>query len=244
MMKKFVGLLCGVMMLVIGMISTGGALTLSSVSGTWTGTQGGSNVNYSTATVGYGNGTEYQVRWGDPGPSGEQSGLGFTGIAPPSISFQIGDPFEIGQLCHFNHQIAGGSEATEAYLKIEISFSDPVGLTAEFNFTFDINETPNTTGDPYQDADIITFPSSYPSETFSINGVEYTLQLLGFGDSADNLINSFSSPEDGTNVTKLWGKIITPPPTTVPIPSTVLLLGSGLVGLVGFSRKRFSRGEA
>ena len=241
-MKKFVGVLCCVVMLVIGMISTGGAITLSNVSGTWTGTNGGSNVNYLTATVSYGNGTEHQVRWGIPAPQAEgQSGLGFTGIAPPPTSFQIGDPFEIGQLRHFNQPIYSGSEATEAYLKINMSFSDPVGLTAAFNFTFDINETPNTTGDPYQDADIITFPSSYPSETFSINGVEYTLQLLGFGDSPNNLINSFSSPEGGSNATKLWGRITTPP--AVPIPSTVLLLGSGLVGLVGFSRKRFSRGE-
>jgi len=190
-------------MLVFGMTGTAGALALSTVDGAWTGTTGGYNVNYlSGVAVAYGNSLEDQVRWGRPTNQG-QSGLGFTGIAPPDSFFDINEIFEIGQLRHFNAPIYAGSNATAAFLTISMSFSDPDGLDGVFDFTFEIDETPNEPGPPASD-DIITFPSSYTPETFDINGVDYTLQLLGFGDSSDDLIDSFSSPEGGTNATRLW----------------------------------------
>lgn len=237
-MKKFLMFLC-VVMLVLGMVGTASAVTISAVDGTWTGATGGSNINYyNGVTVSYGNGSEDQVRWGDPANSSGQSGLGFTGIAPPAINFGINDTFEIGQLQHFNNPIWGGTAASEAFLAINMTFSDPDGLEEAFNFSFAIDETPNAPGPPLSN-DIITFPSSYAAETFEIASVEYTLQLLGFGDSHSNLLDSFSSPEGGTNATLLWGKITTSDP--IPEPSTILLMGAGLLGLVGYGRKRFSK---
>jgi hypothetical protein len=234
-MKKILMLLFAVS-LVLGMTGVASALTLSSVEGAWTGAVGGSNVNYPTDVyVTYGNHSEDQVRWGVPASSAGQSGLGFTGIAPPSSTFGIGDAFEIGQLQHFNTPINGGTGVSAVDLTITLDFTNPAGLNDSFLFNFTVNETPNNTGTSPADDDFIFFPSSFPDQTFNIGGVEYTLELLGFGVSADSLVDQFQSPEGGTNSTLLWAKITTPP--SVPEPGTMLLFGLGLLGLVGFRRK-------
>lgn len=213
---------------------TANALTLLSVEGTWSNVIDGTNVNYpSDVPIGYGNGLEDQVLWGTSLDSG-QSGLGFTGISPPSTTFNVGDDFEVGLLRHFNNPIAGGSAASSAELAIILTFSDPSGLVGSFAFTFDVNETPNVSPNPDY---IISFPSSFPSETFNIGGITYTLHFLGFGDTPGNLVNQFISPEGTTNSTKLWAEIIITPPSQVPEPNSLILLGISIVSVVGLRRK-------
>jgi len=224
--------ICSVILIMVAVGSANASVTLSNVDGDWSNTIGGTNHNYfSGVVVGYGNGSEDQIRWGS-GPSG-QSGLGFTGIAPPSSTFEIGDIFEIGQLRHFNNPIYSGTAATSTDLALNLTFSDPSGLSGSFNFTFDIDETPNAPGPPASD-DIITFPSSYPQQSINIGGTLYTLELLGFGDTATSLVNEFISPENATNATKLWGRITAP---TVPAPGAIVL-GSLGVSLVGWLKRR------
>ena len=238
-MKKLLGFLCAVMM-VFGMAGVASALTLSSVDGSWSNLVGAPGTYINGVSVTYGNGLEDQVRWGQPAGSDGQSGLGFTGAAPPDSIFNIGDAFEIGQLRHFNNPIYAPA-ATSVDLDISLSFSDPEGLNDEFDFAFTINETPNTTGGSPGDDDFIFFPSSYASSVFEIGGVNYTLQLLGFGSDASNLVNQFQSPEGGTNAVRLWGQITTPSSAPVPEPSTILLVGTGLLGIIGFGRKRLNK---
>lgn len=211
------------------------ALTLSGVDGTWSNVVGGHDVNFPTSQpIVYGNGLEDQVRWGDPVQfESAQSGLGFTGISPPASTFNIGDDFEIGQLRHFNAPIWSGSQASAADLGILLTFTDPLGLNGTFAFTFAIDETPNPA------PDIITFPLAYPPQTFNIGGIDYTLHLLGFGNSPSTLVSQFISPEGSTNSTRVWGEITTP--AAVPEPATLLLLGSGLLGLAGHARKRMKK---
>jgi hypothetical protein len=239
MMKKTVMVGLMVAALALSANTATASLTMDSDIGIWTGTDGGTNVQYQTVVVGYGNGSENQVRWGVPYSAPDtidnQSGLGFTGKAPSGspVTFELGDAFEIGQISHFNHAIENGGSPTEAYLKLMMDFTTPDGpLSQTFNFTFEVDETPGGLTVP----DIITFPSSLPAENVNIGGTLYTVELLGFGSSPTDLVSEFVSEENGqVNSTLLWGRITERP--VVPVPGAVLLSSIGL-GLVGYLRRR------
>lgn len=220
--------------LIVVCASTAQALSLQSVEGSWSNIVGGKNINfYDDVTTEYGNSLEDQVRWGDPAER-YQSGLGFTGVVS-GRTFESGDIFEIGQLRHFNHPIYAGSAASAAMLTLNVAFNNPAGVAEMFDFTFAIDETPNSPGPPLSD-DIIDFPATALVHSFSIGDADYTFQLLGFGPTADKLINYFQSPEGVTNATQLWGKI-EHVPSTVPEPGSLFLLGWGLLGLAGLRKK-------
>ncbi len=231
-MKRVVVFVCAVIL--ISFASHANALMLDSVSGSWNNVVGGSNINFVTV------GNENQVRWGVSTGSG-QSGLGFEGIAPPSLSLALETAFDIGTLRHFNNPIVSGTAASLADLTISLNFSDPTIASSPL-FTFQIDETPNARPCAYPSttpcADQISFPSALASETFDISGTLYTLELLGFR-VGSSFVSDFISNEGGTNSAILIGKI-TADIASVPEPGTLLLLGSGLVGLA-FARRKLNK---
>ena len=202
---------------------------IDAVDGNWSNPAGWpdgiSSLNYySGVAVAYGNGSQDQIRWG--ARTGTQSGLGFTGTASP-MTVAVGDVFAIGQLAHFNNPIGAYTSITSVDLTITMSL---LGIGDEaFTFALGIEETPNSPGPPWSD-DIISFPNAYSLHSFDVDGVPYTLQLLGFGSSADSILSTFSSPEGGTRTTLLWGRITDP--QIVPVPNALLLASFGL----GFAR--------
>jgi hypothetical protein len=215
------------------------AFTLSSSSGIWTGTTGGGD----TVT---GIGTN-EVRWGiSAGTSVEnKSGLRFDGVG--STNFDIDEIFAVGTLTHFNNPIPLGTDASAANLQVTLDFSTPT-LDEAFNFSFGVDETPNPA------PDVITFPSALPSESFSFEGQDYTLELIGFGDRSTNLDDEFISPENGSNTTQLFAQITevevsppsTPPSTPTPpstrtTPEPLGLAGLGLVSFYLISRRSNNR---
>lgn len=225
-----------VFLLCLSAIGRADTVTLSSVTGGWSNPTGDgvSTVTYQTV------GGVSQIRWGIPfGSGGPQSGLGFDGVAPPDQVITIGSEFAIGTLYHYNNPIVGGTGLTGAKLTINMAFSDPSGLTGTFPFTFSINETPNTTGDPELDADHISFPSAFADQTITIDGTLYTLELLGFRQGSTT-VSQFDSPEGATNSATLMGRITADfpdPSSAVPLPG-VATAGLALMGGLGLRRGR------
>lgn len=209
------------------------AVTLGLSEGVWSNPVGGTDLNYLyDQPVAYGNGKADQIWWGTQYKDQGQSGLDFTGAAPPPDTFNLGQPFEIGMLRHFNNPILSGTSATAVDLTVGFTFDDPAGISGNFTFTLLINETPNTPG-PVDD--IISFPVATSSETIEIDGKVYVLEILGFGDTPGALDDQFVSPEGGTNATFLWGRLTQE--SMIPAPGA-LLLGAMGTGFIGWLRRR------
>lgn len=206
------------------------SVTLSSVDGNWTNPVGGVDIIYvDDVAVAYGSKEQDQIRWGTPSDGINKSGLGFTGIAPPGKDIVMNSPFDIGQLQHLNYVVRENTAATAVDLAVTLDFDG--GTSAVFDFSFTIDETLNTSAEP---DDIISFQIP-ASQAVQINGQSYTLELLGFGDTPDDLIDEFVSPEGQINDTLLWGQMSEIPHT--PAPGAVILAGLGS-GIVGWLRRR------
>ena len=203
--------------LVFGIAPQAGAISLNLSSGSWNQPVGGSGIVYQTVA------SETQIRWGIP-PDGsgtsQKSGLGFTGVGPST--FGLGEIFQVGQLGHFNNVVALGTAASAVNLSLSLNFDNPAA-TQSFNLNLQIEETPNAGSCAYFSitpcADKISISETSLSNQFSVGGIDYTLQLLGFSLTPGGApINEFISQERGTNEALLFAKITAEP---VPEPATV-----------------------
>lgn len=206
--------------------------TIGQTTGVFTDVTGGFFEGTNTVT---GVGTD-EVRWGVPFLGDEKSGLRYDGEAPPAFDVQVGEEFTVGALTHFNHPIVGGSQASAAALRIDVVFDSPE-VDGEFGFTFGINETPNHLGAPASD-DIITFLNSFAAETFTVGDQEFTLEIIGFMTVDGQLVDEFRSPEGTDNMAFLTARIVGPPPSEMPEPATLALLGAGVASVALHRRLR------
>jgi hypothetical protein len=214
----------------LAVAGTANALVISAVDGDWSNPVGGAGINLvdGVANPGYGNQSQDQIRWGTPWPGVDQSGLGFTGSAAPDLSVDVDTPFQLGELEHFNFPVLLGTEVSAVDLTVNVTFSDPAGVDESFAFTLQVNETPNQ---PVDQDDIISFPGAFPTVEWMSGTTTYTLTVLGFGDTADNILASYQSAEGAANQTFLWGEITA---RAIPAPGAILLgsIGTAVVGLL------------
>ncbi|BAY31468.1 peptidase-like protein [Nostoc carneum NIES-2107] len=168
---------------------------------------------------------ENQVRWGQDIGNG-QSGLGFQGAS--GVDFDLDKVFQIGTLTHYNNAINYGTAASKVDLGLNLNFSGLPVASQTFNFSFNIDETLNSGVCAYGSnsqgcADKITFSTPKNVNSFSIAGVDYTLQLVGFSETANSTpVTNFISQEGGSNSAYLYAKITAVPPKRVPESSSAL----------------------
>ena len=210
MVKKFVGFLCAVM-LVIGVVASAGAtvITFEDVPNADSGT------------------------WDNPIPNGYY-GFNWTNFYVlhenyhPNSGYDNGS-IEPGDWVAYN----GGGE--EASIECSGSFNfDGAFFTAAWNHELNINIKGYRNGNLLYDQTIVVDTSGSIWFDANFDGID-KLVFSSFGGTDAGL---------GGSGTHFAMDNFTYCSSCVPLPSTVLLLGSGLVGFVSFSRKRFSRGEA
>ncbi|MGF1491054.1 MAG: choice-of-anchor K domain-containing protein [Microcoleaceae cyanobacterium] len=190
-------------------------------------------------------GTSNRVTWGEPTEGSFRNFLQYDGR---SFTTEINQQFAVGQLTYRNGEVIQGShnlDSDNLPLEITLTFSDPLTVSNSFSYNFDILQTPNETGDPVLDADTLSFAAQGETDdTFTVDGVDYTLQLIGFSnDDGNTILNEFVLPEEQTVDALLYAQLTAAAvdPRIGSTPEPGIVLGLGLFGIVGLrSVKRHS----
>jgi len=142
------------------------------------------------------------------------------------LGFQtgVGSLFRLGDLSYRNGSVWDPFNG-DFSLGIALNFANPTLGTQNFDFLFNIFNSPNVTGNAVLDGDRLRFSNSgISSQTFTLGNSIYNLQLIGFSsDGGATLVREFNSPEGTTARASLYGQIqeigsIPAPPAPSPSP--------------------------
>lgn len=193
------------------------------------------------------------MRWGSPVTGSGQSGYDFSFAGAP-ITVDVppnSGAFGLGTFSHVNLPIfAGTGVLASATLALDAAIEIagmPRGVFS-FNFDFLHNET-NNGDNPCADggpngvgvndngcADIVTVTTSSLSENFIVDGLVYTINVLGFSTDGGATISSiFRTRESAINLAEIYGSVSV---AEIPVPGALPLLLSGLAGFVAMRRRR------
>lgn len=205
--------------------------TINSVAADWTNVVGGANTVEFIDTDGI-TGNE-EIRWGTPAET-EKSGYRFDGAAPPAFTVETGEVFTLGNFTHTNQPIWDSISSAQLNITAGLMIGGATLGEGPFTFSFLHDETTNACEPlPGCANDIVSFTNLIISDSFLVDGIEYTLDLIGF--SVDGVTTSeFSTVERQSNTAQLQAVFRT---TVIPEPVSITLLGLGLLG-IALARRR------
>ncbi|NLE57250.1 MAG: hypothetical protein GX616_02740, partial [Planctomycetes bacterium] len=198
-----------------------------SATGSWSNARTTGNRSATCAWYGVpdSSGDDHQVRYGVPlgysnCPSKDtghraQSGFGFQGNDVSAVT--PGQPFMLGRFRHYNNPIVEPARPLERVdLRIALTIATAGGSQSpNLDFVLALHETVNDGWCEYDGTtncpDKSWFVNTMPTDTFTIEGIEYTLEILGFQSSStydpSKVKNEFITEENQTNTAYLFGRI-------------------------------------
>jgi uncharacterized repeat protein (TIGR01451 family) len=160
----------------------------------------------------------------DCGPLIFRSGFGFDGA--DNMTFTPDQPFLLGQFTHYNESIVTPLVPMQLVdLTIALQSEDPA-LDMQMSYTMRLDETVNDGNCPYGAInsnlcdDRVDFVNNTPPQTVVVNGVNYTLNIVGFApgtmDSCQydaNLVDYFITGELMRNDACVFAEFTVPQPS-------------------------------
>jgi hypothetical protein len=174
--------------------------------------------------------------WGE-GYYSPPNALSFAGTSFSNVSSGIS--FTLGSLTYFNGTTLVGTTVDSVPLSINLAFSDPSGVSADFPFTFNLISTPNVNSDPLANADYVYPIQNLSSTTFPYHGLLYSLAITGFSqDGGSTSVNQFQVLEGDTAQATVYGQISQS--SKVPEPSTTIgiLTVTGLAAVSSLAKQK------
>ena len=228
----------GFVVAVAGFVGAARAGTFNgSAVGSWSDVQGTSpGDTYSIGNNDVGGLASFSFGVGSPPNLFTFNGVGSDG--GPGFSANAEQAFDIASFSYYNGVTTGYPQSSSVDLGIDLALTSPVSQTSSFAYNFGIDITPNATGNPVLDGDIVTIADGLTSTTFTVGNTIYTLALDGFStDGGQTFTSQFLSPEQSTANADIYATITTNL-VSVPEPSTAGLVAVSLGCLTFFARRR------
>jgi VCBS repeat-containing protein len=168
-----------------------------------------------------GDGASDEIRWGE-GSTSTDSGYGFVdNAALLNTPVQTNETFSLGTFTHFNFPVSLTSTLSTTTLAVTFTAvvnGEPV-LVGPILINFTHTETPNT-GTADQNRDIISISTT--TTTVNIDGQNYTLDVRGFVDGANNIVSTVRTYENQSNSYALAVRFVSSDTTEVTQTGNVI----------------------
>lgn len=154
------------------------------------------------------------LSWGDPDNFGTGANV-LEFMTNPFEDIGLNSLFKIGDLRHFNGTVLLGTSVEQVSLDLDLS--TPLSLSEPFTIDFTLGNTLNTSSNPEDNADSVGFKISDTPRSFSVDGSDYRIALMGFSeDGGTSIVDKISTLEGESSILSLYARITEVPQTTSP----------------------------
>jgi hypothetical protein len=225
----------------LGFSSQAKALIFSgNSSGTW-GEPDPGTFNTNPTYEGVGTNT---FEWGESLPDNPRFGTPSNSLVFQGTSFasEFDSVFKIGDLSYYNGTVPLYTSVEKVPLNLRLSFTNPAAIEEDFDFNFNLKNTPNDPNIPISDianADYVFPTPTFTNSIFSYGGKQYTLELTGFiEEGSSTSAKEFRVREGAKTTAAIYGRITVVPPT-VKVPEPGIVAGLSLLGFYVVARKNY-----